>query len=393
MPKKVFGFPKNIFFLGLTSFFNDFSSEMVLSIFPAFFTSVLKTGASSLGLVEGIADGASNIFKAYSGILSDKIQQRKVFVISGYTLSVLTRPLYLFVSSVGGVMGLRFLDRVGKGIREAPRDSILSMSADKGAMGASFGFQRTMDTLGGILGPLAAYVILLHFPLHFDYVFLAAFVLGLFALMTLFFIRDVGRVFKSENFSLPFSVGKLPVRFVLFLLAIFFLSMGSLPVAIMLLKVEHLGLLIASIPLFYMLYNMSNAGFAFIAGSLSDRIGTRKVIFVGYSILLLSYVVIGLADSAAFLALGFLTLGLVPAMTDGVQRALAAELSPEALRGGAFGLMHATIGFGAIIAGIGGGLLWEFMSPSVAFMAAALTIIMGLALFALASFGRSTMPQ
>jgi MFS family permease len=386
MPKKVFGFPKNIFFLGLTSFFNDFSSEMVLSIFPAFFTSVLKTGASSLGLVEGIADGASNIFKAYSGALSDKLQKRKLFVIAGYTLSELTRPFYLFVSSVGGVMGLRFLDRVGKGIREAPRDAILSISAEKGAMGASFGFHRTMDTLGGILGPLVAFLILLYFPLHFDYVFITAFVFGLLAIWSLFFIRDVGRIFSdSKNFTLPFSFGKLPLPFVLFLLAVFFLSMGSMPMAVMLLKTQHIGLLIASIPLFYMLHNTSTAAFSYIAGRLSDKIGARKIILVGYSVLLVSYAVIGLANSPLILGIGFLILGLVPAMTDGVQRALAAELSPEALRGGAFGLLHATIGVGAILAGVGGGLLWEFYSPAVAFMAGGLFVVMGLVLFILSS--------
>jgi len=391
---KVFGFPKNIFFLGLTSFFNDFSSEMVLSIFPAFFTSVLKTGASPLGVVEGIADGASNIFKAYSGALSDKLQRRKEFVIAGYTLSELTRPFYLLVDSVSGVMGLRFVDRVGKGLRDAPRDAILSMSAERGALGASFGFHRAMDTLGGILGPLAAYFILSQFPLRFDYVFITAFLFGLLALWSLFFIRDVGRVFTSPHFSLPFSVGKLPVNFVLFLLSIFFLSMGSLPIAIMLLKVEHLGLLIASIPLFYMLHNMSNAGFAYIAGRLSDRIGTRRVIYVGYSILLVSYAIIAFADSATGLAIGFFVLGFVPAMTDGVQRALAAELSPEAMRGGAFGLLHATVGIGAILAGVGGGLLWEFYSPAVAFVTAAIVIIMGLALFVSSSIpGRGEAAQ
>lgn len=386
MPKKIFGFPKNIFFLGLTSFFNDISSEMVVSIFPAFFTSVLKTGAGSLGLVEGIADGAANIFKAYSGFLSDKLQKRKVFVIAGYTISEFTRPLYLFASSVGGVMGLRFLDRVGKGLREAPRDAILSMSADKGAMGASFGFQRAMDMLGGVIGPFVAYLILLYFPLKFDYVFVIAFVFGLFALWSVFFIRDVGKVFTSKAFSLPFSKGKVPLRFAMFLLSMFFLAMGSMPLAVLLLKAEHIGLLIASIPLFYMIHNISTVSFAYVAGKTSDSIGARKVIFAGYTMLLIGYSIIGFADSAFWLGIGFFVLGLFPALTDGVQRALAAELSPAELRGGAFGLLHATLGVGAIFAGVGGGLLWEFYSPEVALMTAALILIMGLVLFVTSSF-------
>lgn len=386
MPKKVLGFPKNIFFLGLTSFFNDFSSEMVLSIFPAFFTTVLKTGAGSLGLVEGIADGAANIFKAYSGVLSDKLQKRKIFVIAGYTLSEITRPLYLLVSSVGGVMGLRFVDRVGKGLREAPRDAILSMSAERGAMGASFGFHRAMDMLGGILGPLAAYFILLYFPLKFDYVFLTASILGLFALGSLFFIRDVGKVFKTNAFSLPFSNGKVPLRFALFLISMFFLAVGSMPIAVLLLKAEHIGLLIASIPLFYMIHNISTTAFSYIAGKTSDTVGPRKVIFVGYTLLLISYAIIGFAESAFWLCVGFFALGLFPALTDGVQRALAAELSPAELRGGAFGLLHATLGVGAIFAGVGGGLLWEFYSPEIALVTASSILIMGLVLFVSSSF-------
>ena len=154
--KRIAGLPKNVFLLGVVSFFNDFSSEMVLSVFPAFFVSVLKSGAASLGLVEGLADGASNIIKIYSGRLSDTIQKRKIFIFIGYSLSVLTRPFYIFTGSVGAVLGLRFIDRIGKGVREAPRDTIISFSALEGELGRSFGYHRAMDTMGGILGPLVA---------------------------------------------------------------------------------------------------------------------------------------------------------------------------------------------------------------------------------------------
>ena len=125
--KRIFGLPKNIFFLGLTSLFNDFSSEMVFSVFPAFFTSVLKTGAASLGLVDGIAEGLSNFFKIFSGNLSDKLQKRKPLVVFGYVFSVLTRPFYIFAGTVGAALGLRVLDRIGKGFRDSPRDALISL--------------------------------------------------------------------------------------------------------------------------------------------------------------------------------------------------------------------------------------------------------------------------
>src|SRR3989338_2419892 len=162
--KKILGLKKNVFILGLTSLFNDFSSEMVLSVFPAFFTSVLKSGAASLGLVEGIADAASNFIKIYSGQLSDKVQKRKIFVIWGYSLSTLTRPFYILTSSVAGVLGLRLADRIGKGLRDAPRDALISLSTSKDETGKSFGYHRAMDTIGAILGPLVAFFILSRFP-------------------------------------------------------------------------------------------------------------------------------------------------------------------------------------------------------------------------------------
>src|ERR1035437_9364131 len=199
MKERILGLPKNIFFLGLTSFFNDFSSEMVFSVFPAFFTSVLKAGAGSLGLVDGIAEAASNLFKVYSGSLSDRFQKRKPLVVAGYALSVVTRPFYIFVSTVGGALGLRFVDRVGKGFRDSPRDAIISLSTPNEELGRSFGYHRAMDTIGAVLGPLAAYLLLSRFPMRFDVVFGTAFVVGLLALMTLVFIKDVVAARAAER--------------------------------------------------------------------------------------------------------------------------------------------------------------------------------------------------
>ena len=161
---RILRLPRNVFLLGLTSLFNDFSSEMVFSVFPAFFTSVLKAGAASLGLVDGVAEGLSNFFKMYSGDLSDKWQSRKPLIIGGYVLATLTRPFYIFFQTVGGALGLRVLDRVGKGFRDPPRDTLISLSSPKEELGRSFGYHRAMDTAGSILGPLLAYLILRLFP-------------------------------------------------------------------------------------------------------------------------------------------------------------------------------------------------------------------------------------
>lgn len=368
---------KNVFLLGLTSFFNDLSSEMVLSVFPAFFVSVLKAGAGSLGLVEGIAEGAANIIKIYSGRLSDLIRKRKPFIVAGYSLSVLTRPLYVFVSNVAGVVGLRFADRVGKGLRDGPRDAVISLSTPPEQLGRAFGYHRMWDTFGAIAGPLIAYVILSRYPLGFHIVFSTAFFVGILAVISLFFIKDVVGGVRKNNITLA-SLAVFSLEFKWYLLALFFLSLGSLPLAVLLLKTQSIGLALASIPLFYMLYNISYASFSLSAGKMSDRIGAKTVIIIGYLVLLGSYVFLALAESTFFLIAGFLVLGLFPALTDGVQRAFASELSPGEHRGGALGLVNAVAGFGLLFAGIGGGYIWEHFGINYAFAVAGVFILLGI---------------
>lgn len=385
--KKIFGLEKNIFVLGLTSFFNDFSNEIILSSFPAFFTSVLKSGAASLGLVEGIADGVSNILKIYSGRLSDKLAKRRLFIFLGYGLSVAVRPFYIFVSSVSGVLGLRMLDRVGKGVREAPRDVIISVSSPENELGRSFGYHRTMDTIGGILGPLVAYVILTKWPNNWNLLFMTAFFLGIASFVTIFFVKEVftaknpegGKIFSLNNFS------KSSIGFRYYLIAIFVLSVGSLPSAVLLLKTTSIGLVIASVPLFYMLYSLSYSSFSYFAGKTSDRIGITRVLAYGYLILIVSYVAIAISASAFSLAISFIIMGIFSACTDATQRSFIAHTVPEYDRGSAYGLYNASIGFGSMIAGIAGGYVWQVYGPSVALLGASIVVVVGLVFFYLSS--------
>lgn len=382
--KRILTLPKNIFFLGITSFLNDFSSEMVYSVFPAFFTSVLNAGAASLGIVEGFAEAASNIIKVYSGNLSDKIQKRKQFVVWGYTLSTLTRPFYIFTSTVGGVFGLRFLDRVGKGTRDAPRDAIISFSTPKSELGRSFGYHRAMDVAGAVFGPLTAYVLLSRYPMRFDIVFITAFIVGILAIGTLFFISDVKNHFRSNGYGIFKSFKRQTTKFKFFALSIFILSMGNIPIAILLLKTESIGLAIASIPLFYMVYNLSFSGFSITGGEISDKFSTRKTLMIGYLFLIFSYLVFIYAESSVFLIIAFLILGVFSALTDGVSRSLASQLSSEKLRGGALGLISASTGLGALIAGIGGGYIWQNFGANTALITASSVVALGIFLFSLA---------
>lgn len=383
LPKKLFGLNRNIFILGLTSFFNDFSNEMILAAFPAFFTSVLKAGAASLGLVEGIADGASNILKIYSGQLSDKLKRRRIFIFLGYGMSVLIRPFYMIMGSVTGVLGLRVIDRVGKGVREAPRDVIISVSSVDGEMGRSFGYHRAMDTAGGILGPLTAYLILSHWPGGFNIIFTSAFLIGIVAVATIFFVKDVViardgqgvRIFSLQTFR-SFSP-----RFKWYLVAIFIFSIGSLPSALLLLQTTNIGLMIASIPLYYMVYSISFTLFSYAAGKLSDRIGTSRVLAFGYAILALSYLSLMTSSTPLTLGFSFAVMGLFSACTDATQRAFVAKTTPEYERGTAYGMYNAIVGFGIMISGIIGGWLWQAFSPTVALFTAEVVVIVGLIIF------------
>lgn len=377
MKDRILGFKKNVFFLGLTSLFNDISSEMIVAIFPAFFTSVLKAGAASLGLVEGLADFAASFVKIYSGYLTDKYKRRKPLIVAGYALSVFIRPIYLAVSSVGAVVGLRFTDRLGKGLRDAPRDTVISLSVEGKEMGKSFGFHRAMDTLGAILGPLVAYLILSHYPDHFDYVFVSAFVVGLIAIASLFFISDAVGQLKRSNVTFK-SFANYSLKFKLYLLSVLLMSLGCLPVAVMLLKTESIGLMIATIPLFYMVYNIAYAGFSLFAGKASDRFGSVKIIITGYLFLILGYLFLNYSTNSTLLIVSFFILGLFPAFTDGVQRSYAALITEEDKRGGAFGLFNAITGLGALGAGILGGYLWQHYSPTTALVVGGLSVILGL---------------
>lgn len=384
--KKILGLNRNIFVLGLVSFFNDFSNEMILSAFPAFFTSVLKSGAASLGLVEGIADGAANIIKIYSGHLSDRMRSRRPFIFLGYSLSVIIRPFYMLAGAAYGfvgVLGLRMLDRVGKGVREAPRDVIISVSADPGDTGRSFGYHRAMDTAGGILGPLAAYFMLLYWPERWNMFFLVTFVVGLLAVASIFFVKEVvtargpsGK--KILSFKAFFSFSR---SFQLYIISIFILSIGSLPTAVLLLKTSSVGLLVASIPLFYMIYSVSYTIFSYMAGKISDKVGTGKVLITGYVILIISY--LGMAWAATPFALGafFGIMGIFSACTDSTQRAHVAKHAPDYERGTAYGLLNAAIGFGAMISGIVGGYIWQHYGADKALMLAGAVVTVGLLIF------------
>ena len=284
----------------------------------------------------------------------------------------------MLAGSVGAVIGLRLTDRIGKGLRDSPRDALISLSTPKEEIGRSFGYHRAMDTLGAIVGPLVAYVILSYNPMAFNSVFITAFVIGLLAIASLWLVQDIRQTVQVQRVE---AFAGFSRRVYGYLIAIFILSIGTLPMAVLLLKTRDLGLAIASIPLFYAISNISYALFSWPAGRAADAWGTGRIIGIGYGVLILGYLVLVASSSPAVLAVGFLLVGIFSAFTDGVQRSHLSHLVEERYRGTAYGYLNAAVGFGALIAGIAGGYVWQQLNDTTALIAGACVIALGLVAF------------
>ena len=363
--KKIFGLQKNVFFTGLTSFFTDTSTKMIYSVMPLF---LLSIGASktSISLIEGIAESTASLIKAFSGYWSDKIGKNKPFMILGYGITALITPLYALVRLPVQVLLLRFVERTGKGLRAAPRDSLISASVLKEETGKNFGFHKAMDNSGAILGPLLAYVILSIAsknhgkPNLSDYRFLfyIAAIPALLGVATIIlFIKDAKTNEKKQSDNVSFR--GFDKRFYIFLAIIFIFSLGNSTDTLLLLRAKDTGINDATVALIYMMFNISSALFAVPIGIFSDKIHREKIIIAGFILYALVYFGFAYAGNAILVALLFLTYGLYSAATDGVQKALVADMIGNKNRGTGLGLYNAIIGITLLPASIMGGKLWD----------------------------------
>ncbi len=368
--RRIFGLIPNVFFLGLISLFNDFSSEMVYSVMPAFLTVVLGAPPIFVGFVEGFSDALSSLLKIFSGWFSDRIGQRKVLAVIGYSLSIATRIILFIVTNFWQVFGLRAIDRIGKGLRDSPRDALLAESVEKSEVGKSFGYHRAMDTIGGTLGPLAAVFFLGLLGGNYRGLFLIGFLFGILAIITFVFVRDVQRpkdtpAAKPAPFNL--SLKQFSGQFKLYLLAVFIFGLGFMPISLVLLQSQKVGFNIIAIPLMYFIYSLSFVIFAIPFGHLSDRIGEKKVIAIGFLTAIFAYIFFAVIGGLPGVILGFIILGFYSAMTEGVQRALASKLvGGEKLATGQ-GFLNSAVGISSLLAGLIGGLLWTFVDSGAAF--------------------------
>jgi MFS family permease len=378
--KSLFGFSRNVINTGFVSFLTDSSVKIIYSIMPMFLLSLGAT-KTSLALIEGIAESTASIFKVLSGFWSDKVGRNKPFMLVGYAFSAIILPLYAFVVSPMQVLVIRFAERVGKGIRTAPRDSLIAGSVTNGETGKSFGLQKAMDNSGAIFGPLVAFGLLIFFPGNYRLILLLAGIPALLALFVIAFgIKEV-RKNKSELFT-KFHFSDFTPRFYFFLLIVFVFTMGNSTDALLMVKANELGVKVAFIPLVYLVSSVVSVVMAVPLGILSDRLGKEKVLIGGFLIYTIVYFGFGIASGIGTIVALFALYGLYSAATDGIQKAFIADMVDENKKGTAMGIYNALLGITLLPASLVAGLLYDkvdshlpfYFGAVMAFLAAVLMI-------------------
>ncbi len=358
--------PRNIWAVTFTSFFTDISSEMIFNLIPLFLANVLGVGTAIIGLIDGIAETTASLMKVYAGSLSDRLGQRKWLAVTGYALSTISKPFLFFANAWGWVLGVRFADRMGKGIRTAPRDALVADSINEKQRGLAFGFHRAGDTAGAFLGlGLAALIVWLteknavDLTRHtFQIAVLFSIVPAVLAVVVLIAGANDVPMKEKRSSSLPSFEG-LDTRFKLFLFVVVLFTLGNSSDSFIILLGQNRGLDVVQIMLMLMTFNLVYALLSSPLGSWSDKIGRRKLIIGGWLAYGLVYLGLAFSQAGWHVWLLYGLYGIYYAATEGVAKALVADIVPQERRGTAYGLYNAAIGLAALPASVIAGLLWQ----------------------------------
>jgi len=375
------GFTLNVIILGFVSLFTDLSSQMVFPLIPLFLTSVLGAGAYVVGIVEGAAETTASLFKVVSGYWSDKIKRRKPFVLFGYSLSSVTKPLFAFANVWSFVLFVRVIERIGKGLRTAPRDALVAESCDACVRGKAYGFHRAMDGIGSVSGAILAFLLL---PvLGYSNIFLFAFIPGLIAVFFILFIKEKKTPIAKETKepSVKISLKELPTNLRLFIAISSIFALGHFGYAFLLLRAKDIGLADNMAILLYVLFYIVYTICVIPSGILSDKIGRKPVLITGYLVFAITSLGLIFTSNIYSILLFFVIYGIFYAMIDGVQRAFVVDLAPKHLKGTALGTFHAAIGMVALPGGFIAGMLWDKISPEATFVYGLALAIISLLLF------------
>ena len=377
--------PKGIWALGIVSLLMDISSEMVHGLLPVFLMSVLGASATFVGLVEGLGEATANIIKVFSGRLSDRTGKRKPLAVLGYGLGTLSKPVFALAPTAGWVMGARFADRIGKGIRGAPRDALIADLIPADQRGAAYGLRKSLDNVGAFAGPLLAIGLMALLADDYRAVFWIAAIPGILAVMVLMvFVREPVRPTGNDKADAEIDSGLLqllpPVYWRVVALGTV-LTLARFSVAFVILRAQERGLPLALTPLILVIIYMVSSVATYPVGVLSDRIANRGLLALGFLALILADVVLALAPGWPVVMLGAALWGLHLALTEGLLAASVADTVPEVLRGTGFGLFHLSSGIALFLASLFAGLAWDQLGPAATFVLSA-----GLASIGLAGF-------
>ncbi len=388
--RKIWGLHHNVFFLGLVSLLTDTSSEMIFTLVPLFVTNVLGAGALAVGLIGGLSESFDAVFRIFSGRISDRLQKRKILAVIGYGLSTIVKPFMLLTSAWGGVLGVRFGDRLGKGIRTSPRDALIADSVGAESRGKGFGIHRAMDTTGAVLGLVIAAVIIytvqgggldLTKESYRWMVIVGVVPAFLAVLMLLLFVHEKGlikhAIIKNTG-TLEVAKTGFSSKFKLFLLITGIFTLGNSSDFFVILRAQNLDTSVLNITLMLVLFNVTYAIISTPAGMLSDRLGRKRVIAVGWLIYGLVYLGFALSTSVWHIWLLFACYGIYYGIVEGVAKAFVADLVPAERRGTAYGYYQGVVGLTLLPASVLAGWLWETVSPATPFYLGA-----GLALLAM----------
>jgi MFS family permease len=385
--KAYFGFGKNVFFTGLVSFFMDVSSEMIYPLVPLFLTSVLGVNMSMIGLIEGIAESTASLLKVFSGWFSDRTCQRKKLMLAGYGISTLSRPIMAMAGTWQQVLSARVTDRLGKGIRSAPRDTIIAESTEPSHLGRAFSFHRAMDTLGAVVGPAITFALLGIFSNDYRAIFWLSMVPGVIAVsLIFFFIEEKKRqpVPRQERPRLSLKHFDWKVRFFIVIATLF--ALGNSSDAFLILRAEQVGVPVVMIPVVYLVFNLIYSLTAIPAGMAADRFGRKRIILLGFLLFAGLYYGFAVAKEASTIWLLFGLYGLFMGMTEGVQKAFLATIIPPDFKATAFGVYAAAVGLAMLPASLIAGWLWGHVAPSAPFYFGAVMAGVSAILFAVLIF-------
>jgi MFS family permease len=380
--RKFFGFGRNVFVAGLVSFFMDVSSEMIYPLVPLFLSNVLGVNKSVIGLIEGTAESTASLLKTFSGWLSDRLDNRKWLMVAGYGISTLSRPIVALATSWHHVMGSRFMDRFGKGVRTAPRDAIIAESSKSAFLGRAFSFHRSLDTMGAVVGPALAFLFLGIFSNNYRAIFWISVIPGAIAVFLIIsFITEQKKKTISHSERPKLTLKHFDWRFKFFVLIATLFAIGNSSDVFLILRAQQIGIPTVMIPVIYLLFNLIYSLSAIPAGIAADRFGRKRIILLGFVLFAVLYYGFAAARDTTAIWLLFGFYGLFMGLTEGIQKAFLATIIPSDFKATAFGVYNTAVGLAMFPASIIGGWLWDNISPSATFYYGVITASLSSTLF------------